>query len=111
MSEGLEALAELYSYIKPSFDYQTAKAVEDYKIIETELKEHEQHKVVEQELGINFITLIKALREGFVDGNGEYHHFSNLFIDNIEIFDSYEKVSFYLNDYGKTWALTREELE
>ena len=66
---------------------------------------------IEEELGIDFITLIKALREGFVDGNGEYHHFSNLFIDNIEIFDSYEKVSFYLNDYGKTWALTREELE
>ena len=38
MSKGLEALAELYSYIKPSFDYQTAKAVEDYKIIEKELK-------------------------------------------------------------------------
>ena len=38
MNKGLEALAELYSYIKPGFDYQTAKAVEDYKIIEKELK-------------------------------------------------------------------------
>lgn len=38
MSKGLEALAELYSYIKPSFDYQTARAVENYKTIEKELK-------------------------------------------------------------------------
>lgn len=66
---------------------------------------------IEEELGIDLMTLFKALREGFVDGNGEYHHFSNLFVDNIEIFDSYEKVSLYLKDYGKTWALTKEELE
>lgn len=66
---------------------------------------------LEDELGIDLVTLFKALKEGFVDENEEYHHFSNLFIDEIEIFDSYEKVSFYLKDYGKTWALTKEELE
>ena len=54
MSKSLEALAELYSYIKPSFDYQTAKAVEDYKIIETELK---VLKGIEQSLKYGYVFI------------------------------------------------------
>ena len=116
MSEGLVALKELrengaVSFSRATISFTYLAFTKRADIIEKELTEREQYKAIEKELGIDFITLIKALREGFVDGNGEYHHFSNLFIDNIEIFDSYEKVSFYLNDYGKTWALTKEELE
>ena len=65
---------------------------------------------IEEELGISLVTLIKALKEGFVDSLGEYHHFSNLYFSDEEIFDGYEKASFNLKDYGKTWVLTKEEL-
>ena len=66
---------------------------------------------LEEEFGIDLAILFKALKEGFFDRLGEYHHFSNLYFSDEEIFDSYEKVSFNLKDYGKTWALTEEELK
>ena len=69
-----------------------------------------QYKKIEEELGIDLIMLFKALKDGFFDKNGEYHHFSNLLVSLDEIGDCYDKQSFNLKDYGKTWALTKEEL-
>lgn len=66
---------------------------------------------IEEGLGISLITLFKTFKEGFVDCDNKYHHFTNLYIDDEEIFDGYERQPFKLKDYGITWALTREELE
>lgn len=74
---------------------------------------------IEEELGVGLITLFKALKQGYI-----YALFGN-FIFKIQIdginyntgylllynedtqctFENYE-----INAYGKTWALTREEL-
>lgn len=71
---------------------------------------------IEEEIGIDLITLFKALKNGF------WYHFSN---DNN--FFIYKKIDNYicvgnrngeyyinhqsLKDYGKTWALTKQEIE
>ena len=70
---------------------------------------------IEEELGIDLITLFKALKDG-IYVNGEKEHVL-LFYD----MDFFNKTSFqlhasnginyYFKDYGKTWTLTKEELE
>lgn len=77
---------------------------------------------VEEELGIDLITLFKALKNGF------YFKYKNTIISsndylfqirtNIKdnwifdiISDNLSLLSIKFKDYGKTWALTREELE
>ena len=62
---------------------------------------------IEEELGIEYPVLVNALKHGFVDNKNKYHHFSNLYFNREEIFDGYEKESFLLKDYGKTWTLTK----
>ena len=73
---------------------------------------------IEEELGIDLITLFKALKQMFV------FHKENVKIELIGIHfksnelylfgfveDTVHAVYLSLKDYGKTWALTKEELE
>ena len=82
--------------------------------LENELK---QYKDIEEELGIDLITLFKALKNGIwiYDTNG-IKMSTDLFTNGLT-FNYCEQPSiqyydrlFYLKDYGKTWALTKEEL-
>ena len=82
---------------------------------------------IEEELGIDFITLFKALKNGIYLKFGSekitgvyYEHrailprhfdkdYKGYFIDlQLELSINF---NFYFKDYGKTWALTKEELE
>ena len=72
---------------------------------------------VEEELGIDLITFFKALKNGvwIYDTNGIKMftgHFQNGLVFNYCSQPSiqYGDRLFYINDYGKTWALTKEEL-
>lgn len=72
---------------------------------------------IEEELGIDLVTLFKALKNGIWYKSGrEYYHaimdfslVSKCFREYIPYGKTY--IRFYLKDYGKTWALTKEELE
>lgn len=63
---------------------------------------------IEEELGIELVTLFKSVLNGFYvkDGNG---------ITFVHKTDVKEKLMFFkeslFKDYGKTWALTKEELK
>ena len=82
---------------------------------------------IEEELGIDLLTLFKALKNGIYlkfgseKNTGVYYehrailprHFDKdykgYFIDlQLELSINF---NFYFKDYGKTWALTKEELE
>lgn len=72
---------------------------------------------IEEELGIDLTTLFKALKKGVYFENDKKHHVVALDLGSsgnyrlsYEITDGlFESV--YTKDYGKTWALTKEELE
>ena len=97
------------------------------KIIEKDLDILEEYRKIEEELGIDLLTLFKALKNGIYlkfgseKNIGVYyehtailpHHFDKdykgYFIDlQLELSINF---NFYFKDYGKTWALTKEELE
>ncbi len=74
---------------------------------------------IEEELGIDLITLFKAMKDGVYisDGHNNIEYQSPSFLRftdcffQIETDDGlYDSIHLY-KDYGKTWALTKEELE
>ena len=78
---------------------------------------------LEEELGIDLITLFKVLKDGvyyIYNADKKYIEFTNnvslkhdkdeWFI-HVGWFDMGCPIKLYLKDYGKTWALTRKELE
>jgi len=73
---------------------------------------------IEEELGIDLITLFKALKNGAYDLNcsNKPRHCSGMSIqyyNNEWYLEHIESGCFCerLKDYGKTWALTKEELD
>ena len=93
--------------------------------IEEALDKLGRYEDIEEEIGIDLITLFKALKNGFwsidknkhiykmkpTEGNGgAMSYYASL--DYIITEDTYyDEEYFLLKDYGKTWALTREALE
>ena len=81
------------------------------KVVQTALEEHEQHKAIEEDLGIGLETYFKALNNGawYKDTSGnicwcDMPKFSKGDID----FNGYHTTT---RMYGVIWALTKEELE
>ena len=81
-----------------------------------------EYKSLEEELGIDLITLFKALKDGIwykcINGNLYRIPYSCLnlsYSDTYGLWVEYHKqldgLRVHLKDYGKTWALSRNELE
>lgn len=83
------------------------------------------HEDIEEEFGIDLITLFKALKNGIYTVNhshggyepirvslkiGGYGDLVTAYLIHPYDYDDGE-YTYRLNDYGKTWALTKEELE
>ena len=80
---------------------------------------------IEEELGIDLITLFKALKNGFyhidknkhiytskpTKGNGGAMSYYASYYEIIAEDSYYDQYFYKLKDYGKVWALTKEELE
>ena len=113
MDKVLEALEDLFQATSPFIEAKDIDGLHMsncYNIIEKELKEKIELNKIQDELGIDLVTLFKAMKKGFFDKDGEYHHSSNLLISLDEIGDYYDKIVFNLKDYGKTWALDKKDL-
>ena len=74
---------------------------------------------IEEELGIDLITFFKALKNGcYGIQNGKVYKMKIVRIDSDELNSiilfrnaSYGGECYLIKDYGKTWALTKEELK
>lgn len=69
---------------------------------------------IEDELGTDLITLYKAFKNGIwrkMFGGGIIHYESNQISVYIDHIDTDSGKELYLFDYGKEWALTKEELK
>ena len=100
--------------------------IKKYNVNELDLwKKLGQLEDIEEEIGIDFITLFKALKNGFyyidknkhiyttkpTKGNGGAMNFYAC-LECIIAEDTYgDQYIYSLKDYGKVWALTKEELE
>lgn len=123
MSKELEALYRLKVYADCCEGDYESNPNEDYKIVEKELKEYEQYRVTEEELGINLLTFVKVLkapeiyfkRENEILEVPHCDIFWDIAVNSIAIILEEDKNHtlysiYHLRDSGKTWALTKEEL-
>ena len=118
---------------KESLDYLCFIALGNEKstrickeIIEKDLEELEEHRKIEKEIGIDLISLFNIERQlntkekiwfkiaDEIDESyrcdGDYYIIDMKHKAFIKI--AYEPLDYlYFKDYGKTWALTKEELE
>ena len=94
-------------------------AIDRENIVLTKLKHYED---IEEELGIDLITLVKALNGLYYKFRPENRKISNMKVPMLRIINgeycwicpkwmTTTWMSVLVKDYGKTWALTREELE
>ena len=73
---------------------------------------------IEDELGIDLITLFKAMKEGcYAYENGRIYKMKIVRVDSDELNSiilfrnaSYGGSSYFLKDYGKTWSLDKNDL-
>lgn len=68
---------------------------------------------IEDNLGIDLITLFKAIKDGFYTKNARYTGYGmGISITKKCLWnDEWQDDIYYFKDYGKNWALTKEELE
>jgi len=109
MNKELEALENIKHY-----DTRVGLHLDDYNIIETALN---KYKTLEDELGIDLITLFKALKQGYIyypiDCPNDCYKYKIecLYMKpRIHLYVADGVGGCYMEDYGKTWALTKEEL-
>lgn len=117
-SNNKEALRTLFTSYNYNGNYQ--ELIEARETLEKELDRLEEYRKIEEEIGIDLITLFKAYSNGFyVKGEKEkqYIDFQNALnanaFKNKEMFYGHEWHYQYvkLYDYGVTWSLTKEDLE
>ena len=131
-----EALDELEWFINCVYDSvedghaaylkdEVESASNAYDKLEKDLEVLEEYKSIEEELGIDLITLFKALKDGFYHIDKDKHIYKtkrtkgnggamSYYASYYEIIaeDAFGDQYFYkLKDYGKVWGLTKEELE
>ena len=89
------------------------------KIIEKDLDQLEEYRKIEEELSVDLITLFTALEKGvwYKDyKDDDKIKFTDRVEENIKCKEfivpaKYTTIGLKFRDYGKTWALTREDLE
>ena len=116
-----EALSDL-SFLAIGDENHTIKCKET---IEKDLDQLEEYRKIEEELGIDLITLFnidkqlntkKEIWFKIEDEIEENFRFDSYYIIDLKhkafVKIEYEPLDYlYFKDYGKTWALTKEELE
>ena len=87
-----------------------------FEIIEKDLDRLEEYRKIEEEIGIDFITLSKILKQRFVYDNDQIKiELLGLHIKSGELYlygfveETMHAVYLRLKDYGKTWALDKEK--
>ena len=79
-----------------------------------------QHEDIEDEFGIEILTVVEAVKKGFYDRTGAFHdpYTFSIDLESSCLRETYINETamcpipdvFYFDEYGKGWALTKEEL-
>ena len=122
--EALDFLNHLISREKHIDSERNKKINECYNIIKKDLNRLEKHESIKEELGIDLIKSIELCKQANIKKvayiKDEWGIYPIKFLDDLDVELANHRlysnsrgicVSLDLFDYGKTWALTKEELE
>ena len=115
-----EALERILMLARPC-DYEVREHRNNYcdmleNVIKKDLNQLKEYRKIEEEIGIDFITLSKILKQRFVYDNDQVKiELLGLHIKSDELYlygfveDTMQAVYLRLKDYGNSWALDKEE--
>ena len=88
------------------------------KIIEKDLDLLEEYKKAEEEIGIDFITLVKMLKDDvYINDGGIVDEIGHIYKEQVKSIEHWpvwgftvdDGVEYAFKDRGRTWALDKEE--
>ena len=92
------------------------------KVIEKDLDLLEEYKKIEEEIGVDFITLVKMLKDGvYINDGGIVDEIGHIYKEQVKSIEHWPVWGFTagdddemktlcaFKDRGKTWALSKEE--
>ena len=111
----------LLKYIFATNDKQNIKKTK-FDIVEKDLDLLEEYRKLEEEIGIDFITLVKMLKDDvYINDGGIVDEIGNIYKEQIKSIEHWPVWGFTagdddemktlcaFKDRGKTWALDKEE--
>ena len=88
------------------------------EIIEEDLDLLEEYRKIEEEIGVDFITLVKMLKDDvYINDGGIVDEIGNIYKEQVKSIEHWpvwgftagDNVEYAFRDRGKTWALDKEE--
>lgn len=88
------------------------------KIIEKDLDQLEEYRKIEKEIGVDFITLVKMLKDDvYINDGGIVGEIGNIYKEQVKSIEHWpvwgftvgDGVEYAFKDRGRTWALDKEE--
>ena len=118
-----EALKDIKDVLDMLIDFVRLNINEDIKkqkfeIIKKDLDQLEEYRKIEEEIGVDFITLIKMLKDGvYINNGGIVNEIGNIYKEKVKSIEHWplwgfkagDDVECAFKDRGKTWALDKEE--
>ena len=122
-----EALKDIKDVLDTLIDFVRLNISEDIKkqkfeIIKKDLDLFEEYRKLEEEIGVDFITLIKMLKDDvYINDGGIVDEIGNIYKEQVKSIEHWPVWGFSVGDddemktlcafkdRGKTWALSKEE--
>ena len=131
-----EELKELLYYANLNFEHENERKIEfsnkieqigvaeneeSFKIVEKDLDLLEEYRKIEKEIGVDFITLVKMLKDDvYINDGGIVDEIGHIYKEQVKSIEHWpvwgfnagddEMKTFYaFRDRGRTWALDKEE--
>lgn len=118
-----EALKDIKDVLDMLIDFARLNINEDIKkqkfeIIKKDLDLLEEYRKIEEEIGVDFITLIKMLKDDvYINDGGIVDEIGRIYKEKVKSIEHWPVWSFTTDDggeyafknRGKTWALDKEE--
>lgn len=89
-----------------------------FDIVGKDLDQLEEYRKIEEEIGVDFITLIKMLKDDvYINDGGIVDEIGHIYKDQVKSIEHWpvwgftagDNVEYAFKDRGKTWALSKEE--
>ena len=89
-----------------------------FDIVEKDLDQLEEYRKIEKEIGVEFITLIKMLKNDvYINDGGIVDEIGHIYKDQVKTIEHWpvwgftagDNVEYAFKDRGRTWALDKEE--
>ena len=122
-----EALKDIKDVLDTLIDFVRLNISEDMKkqkfeIIKKDLDLFEEYRKIEEEIGVDFITLVKMLKDDvYINDGGIVDEIGHIYKDQVKSIEHWPVWGFSVGDddemktlcafkdRGKTWALSKEE--